>query len=243
MNCSQCKELLGLFIDGELDEPEASIVREHFAECEDCTLVAEDLASILSSCNEEPAAELVPPNARALWCRINNIIESELENEAKEAAVQKPEEGRRIWRLTFPQLAAALVCIALLSSLLTIVAIRNYSRPSESDLTARSAASQTTFEKLLSRVGLIDSPQQARERRLKEQQAAIDYWNARVQARRQQWDRTTRDAFDRNLQVINESVNEYTMILQRDPEDELSGEMLDSVLTEKMNLLRDFADL
>jgi hypothetical protein len=58
-----------------------------------------------------------------------------------------------------------------------------------------------------------------------------------------QWDRTTREAFDRNLNVIDEAVNDYTTILQRDPEDELSGEMLDSVLTEKMNLLRDFSDL
>jgi hypothetical protein len=33
------------------------------------------------------------------------------------------------------------------------------------------------------------------------------------------------------------------MILEQDPEDDLSGEMLDSVLNEKMNLLRDFSDL
>ena len=64
-----------------------------------------------------------------------------------------------------------------------------------------------------------------------------------MQARREQWDGMTRDAFDRNLQVIDESVKDYTMILQQDPEDELSGEMLDSVLTDKMNLLRDFSDL
>jgi hypothetical protein len=116
-------------------------------------------------------------------------------------------------------------------------------QPANADLTTRSAATQTTFEKVLSRVGLMETPQQARDRRLKEQQAAIQYWNDRVQARRVQWDRTTRDAFDRNLTVIDEAVNEYTMILQRDPEDELSGEMLDAVLNDKMNLLRDFADL
>ncbi len=89
----------------------------------------------------------------------------------------------------------------------------------------------------------METPQQARDRRLKEQQAAIEYWNARVQTRRVQWDRATRDAFDRYQQVIDDSVNDYTMILQQDPEDELSGEMLDSVLNEKMNLLRDFSDL
>jgi hypothetical protein len=95
----------------------------------------------------------------------------------------------------------------------------------------------------LSKVGLIDSPQQARDRKTQQQRAAIEYWDARVQARRTQWDRHTREAFDRNLQVIDETVSEYTTILERDPEDDLSGEMLDSVLTDKMNLLRDFSEL
>ena len=64
-----------------------------------------------------------------------------------------------------------------------------------------------------------------------------------MQTRRVQWDRNMRDAFDRNLHAIDEAVNEYTLILQQDPQDDLSGEMLDSALEEKMKLLRDFADL
>jgi hypothetical protein len=127
--------------------------------------------------------------------------------------------------------------------LLTIVAVRNYTQPAADDFTTRSASTQTTLEKLLSRVGLIQTPHESRMARLKEQQAAIDYWNARVSARRNEWSRSTREAFDKNLLVIEESVQDYTMILQQDPDDELSGEMLDAVMTEKMNLLRDFADL
>jgi hypothetical protein len=41
------------------------------------------------------------------------------------------------------------------------------------------------------------------------------------------------DAFDRNMQVINDSVNDYTMILQQDLRTSCSGEMLDSVLNDK----------
>ena len=33
------------------------------------------------------------------------------------------------------------------------------------------------------------------------------------------------------------------MILEKDPQDDLSGEMLDSALNEKMNLLRAFSEL
>ena len=96
---------------------------------------------------------------------------------------------------------------------------------------------------MLSKIGLVDTPQQARERRIKEQQAAIDYWTKRVSERRGQWDAKMRDAFDRNLNLIDESVSEYTTILQENPDDDLTGEMLDTVLNDKMDLLREFSDL
>ena len=239
MNCDACKNLLGVFMDNELGENQASDVRMHLAFCPACALVCEEVTSILDVCKTESPNEIVPPNSQALWCRINNIIESE----AKPALppVEQPRGG--IWRLSFVQLAVAVLFIAIISSAVTIVAIRRYASPPTDDFTARSAATQTTFEKILSKVGLVETPTQARRRQTKEREAAVEYWNARVQARRTRWDRATREAFDRNLRVIEESVNDYTMILQQDPEDDLSGEMLDSVLNDKVNLLRDFADL
>lgn len=224
-------------MDDELDEQRAADVSTHIAVCGSCARYCEEMSSILDVCTSESASELVPPNSKALWCRINNIIESE--QKAVPPTVEQP-KGR--WRFSFLQVAAVVMCVALVSSVLTVVAIRSYLKPAPGDLTTRSSA-HTLFDNALSKIGLVETPQQARERRLKEQQAAIEYWNARVQARRDQWDRMTRDAFDRNLQVIDESVSEYTMILQQDPEDELSGEMLDAVLNDKMNLLRDFSDL
>lgn len=240
MNCEECKNLISPLLDNELGEKQADEVRAHLGLCSDCQRMCEELTAIMDASASESSAELLPPNSQALWCRINNIIESEVKPDP--VAETAPQRGR-FFQLSWTQLAAALVCIAVISSLLTVVAIRNYSEPPESDLTARSSATQTTFERVLSRVGLMETPLEARERRLREQHAAIDYWDTRVQTRRAQWDRATREAFDRNLQVINDSVNEYTLILEQDPEDDLSGEMLDSVLSEKMNLLRDFADL
>ncbi|MFN0141411.1 MAG: anti-sigma factor family protein [Pyrinomonadaceae bacterium] len=240
MNCEECKNLISPLLDNELDKTQAIEVRTHLGLCADCQRMCEEFTAIMDASAAESSAELLPPNSQALWCRINNIIESEAK---PEPAVETAPQRGRFFQMSWTQLAAALVCIAVISSLLTVVAIRNYSEPPESDLTARSSATQTTFEKVLSRVGLMETPQQARQRRLREQNAAIDYWDTRVQTRRAQWDRATREAFDRNLQVINDSVNEYTLILEQNPEDDLSGEMLDSVLSEKVNLLRDFADL
>ena len=242
MNCDECKDVIGAFMDNELGEGQAVGVRMHLAVCSECALVCEDLSSILDVCSTEAVSEIVPPNSQALWCRINNIIETEAKAKATPPPTPEPSKGR-FWQLSFLQLATAVVCVGVISSLLTIVAIRNYTQPASSDFTTRSTANETTFEKVLSKFGLMETPQQARDSRIKEQQVAIEYWNARVLNRREQWNRTTRDAFDRNLQVINESVHEYTTILAADPDDELSGEMLDAVMTDKMNLLRDFSDL
>lgn len=239
MNCDECKGKISQFLDNELEEAQAASIRAHLALCGECAIVCEDFASILDVCTGESADDLIPANSKAMWCRINNIIENEIK--AEQPIAVPPQ--KRFWQFSFGQLATALGCIVVVSSLATFVAIRSYSVPQTDDFTTRSAATQTTFEKVLSKVGLMETPQQARDRRLKEQQSAIEYWNARVQTRRVQWDRATRDAFDRNLQVIDESVSEYTTILNQDPEDELSGEMLDSVLNDKMSLLRDFSDL
>ena len=239
MNCDECKNVISRFMDNDLEEAQASMVRDHLSLCSGCAVVCEDFAAILDVCTEVPS-ELLPPDSRNLWLRINNIIENEINAEEPQPVI---EPQRRFWQLSLGQLVTALGCIAIVSSLITFVAFRSYMQVPAGDYTSRSAATQTTFEKVLTKVGLMETPLQARERRLREQQATIEYWNARVQGRRSQWDRATRDAFDRNLQVIDESLGEYTQILQRDPEDELSGEMLDTVLNDKMNLLRDFAEL
>ena len=235
-----------MFLDGELEEIQAANIRTHLSLCTECARVCEDFAAILDSCKlEELADEIVPPNPNALWCRISNTIEAELRPE--QIAVQEPERPRgffgRVWNLSLAQAASGVLAIALVSSLLTVVAVRNYFQPTGEDFTSRSGESQTTFEKILSKVGLTDTPQSARMKRFKEQQAVIDYWNQRVQARRAMWDENLRRGFDRNLQAIDQAVYEYTTTLEQNPDDDLSGEMLDSVLDEKMNLLREFSEL
>ncbi|MBC7900130.1 MAG: zf-HC2 domain-containing protein [Saprospiraceae bacterium] len=237
MNCEECQENLSVYLDGELGEVLSRSIRTHLTLCIECAKLCEDFAVILDTCQTEPLSEIIPPNSQALWCRISNTIEGDIKPPPIE---EKPSRSRQF---SFMQVGSAVLGVALISSLLTVVGIRNYFEPSGEDFTSRSATSQTTFEKVLSKVGLIDTPQQARMRRLKEQEAAIEYWDKRVQIQRAKWDNKIRDAFDRNLNEVNQTVSEYTMILQENPDDDLSGEMLDSALNDKMNLLRDFSEL
>ncbi len=250
MNCEQCQELISLFLDNELEETSSSNVRTHLALCAECAKVCEEFAMILDFCTLDEAAEevSVPPNSKALWCRINNIIESEIEPEtAPHKEVVKSGFLWKVrhngWRFSFSQVLLLVLGIGLLSSLLTVVGFTNYKAQSEDFASNASVSQPTVFERILGKIGLIETPEQAREGRLRQQQAAIDYWNKRVEARRANWDNHLRQAFDRNLNEINQAVFEYSNILQENPQDELSGEMLDSALNEKMELLREFSDL
>ena len=253
MNCEHCQQLISVFLDNELDELSSTQVREHLAACEPCSKVCEDLAMIIDFCQLDTDETVIPPNPQALWCRINNVIESEvqaeIQKENKEKAAQAEAQAEaakagwlpRRWNFSFMQIASAVLFVAIVSSVLTIVGLRNYSAR-DNDISA-SSAPPTLFEKFLGKIGLMETPQEKRERILKEREAAIDYWNKRVEARRAQWNANLRDAFDRNLNEINQAVSEYTLILQENPHDELSGEMLDSALNDKMELLREFSEL
>jgi hypothetical protein len=227
-------------MENDLDDTRSDSVRLHLAECGRCARVCEDIAAIIDVCSIEGEDVLPDNQAHQIWCRINNVIESEQQKMAQRP-VPVPEK-RGLWHLSFWQLASGLACIALISSLLTVVAIRNYYEPVATDSLAKSTT-RTLLDRVMMKVGLADTPQEALERKLRDRQAAIDYWNVRVQTRRTQWDAQTRAAFDRNLREIDDSVNEYKTILQRDPDDDISVEMLDSALNEKMDLLRDFSDL
>lgn len=243
MKCENCQELLSDYIDNLLDAKLSARVKAHLTLCRECVEVYEDFNSIIGLCDLEITEEIPPPNEHALWCRINNIIEREVKPEVtqefKQEEIKRGWIARmweRKWALSFTQLGSAVLGIALVSSLLTVVGLQNAPSPN-------AATQPTLFEAALSKIGLAVTPQQEREHRLHEQQAAIDYWNKRVVTRRTQWDKNLREAFDRNLNEINQVVAEYTRTLEENPHDDLSGEMLDSALNEKMELLREFSEL
>ena len=245
MNCENCQELLSEFIDGELDEKQSAKVQAHLTLCVECSEIHHDFSGILGIYDKPPAEEPKLPNSQALWCRINNVIETEIKPEiVKEVQSKQVKKGwfARNVSLSFTQMATAVLGIAIVSSLLTFIGIKNATMPN--DVSASNASFQPTlFEKALSKLGLAETPQETRERRIREQQTAINYWNNRVAMRRDAWDKNLRQAFDRNLQEIDQVVTEYTKILEENPQDELSSEMLDSALNEKMALLREFSEL
>jgi hypothetical protein len=243
MNCENCQNFLSPFLDGELDETSASNVKAHLALCAECTEIYEDFAAIVGFCGDQSRTEIPPPNSQALWCRINNIIETEIKPELEIVNTPRPSRlsllWNRTWSLSMTQAFSAVMGVAVISSLLTVIGIKNFVLSGNTE----TGATPSVFEKILGQVGVVETPQASREKRLKEQQIAIEYWNKRVEARRQQWDKNIRAAFERNLNEIDEAVSEYNQILETNPQDEISSEMLDTTLNEKMELLRQFSEL
>jgi hypothetical protein len=130
------------------------------------------------------------------------------------------------WQLSLPQLAASTAAIVLLVSLATVVGLRRFGGygPAAAPPTLQSEASN-----------LNDRVWQRRQ--------VIDYWNQRVELNKARWNPEMRTAFDHGLQQVDEAISTSLDELRRNPHDEFYEEMLNDSLNNKINLLKDFADL
>ncbi len=234
MNCEQCQELIGELVDGGLSREHESTLSLHLEECLGCADVRNDLDSIISFCRSQRGEYSAPPNADALWLRIRNVIEAETQLASRVAATRTPARSfwpgwmSRSWELSMPQLAASAAAIVLVVSLATTVGLRRWDNAQATAPVMPSPPSEAATR--------------ARGRMLQQQQA-INYWNQRVETNKARWNQGMRDAFERNLKVIDQAVNDSLNELNRDPHDEVSEEMLNAALNEKLALLREFSDL
>lgn len=233
MNCEKCQDLISDLLEGSLSDTDKLTLNSHLEECLSCADVRSDLQSIVSFCQTQRGEYSAPPNEQALWLRIRNVIESG----ANSIGVQTPSRGQgflakwfgRSWELSLPQLAAAAAVIVLIVSLSTIVGLRRYQNGDTGNPTAGTAALG------LAATGIKD--------RFSQQQQLISFWNQRVEYNKARWSPQMRETFDRNLQVIDQTVNESFNSLSQNPHDEVSVEILNAALNEKLSLLKEFAEL
>jgi hypothetical protein len=230
MNCEQCQELIHDLVDGSLSHRDELTLNTHLKQCLDCDSVRQDLTSILSFCQTHRGEYEAPPNEQALWLRIRNVVEAE--NGGRAAAQTASREpsfiGRlmgRTWELSLPQLASLAAAIVLLVSLTTVVGLRRWdSNSSVADPVPQAQASSIND-------------------RIWQRRQVINYWNQRVELNKTRWSPEMRETFDRNLKVIDEAVANSLNELDRNPHDEVSEQMLNESLNDKLALLKEFSDL
>lgn len=228
MNCEQCQELIHGLIDGSISQRDEFTLNTHLNDCLDCQSVQHDLSTILTFCQTHRGEYEAPPNEQALWLRIRNVIEAEnlVPARAQADSTRPSFLGRlmgRTWELSLPQLASLTVAIVLLVSLATVVGLRRWGTGD----TVHIAPAYTSN---------VDE-------RVWQRTQVINYWNQRVEVNKARWSSDMRDAFDRNMRAIDEAVANSLNDLKRNPHDEVSEQMLNDALNEKLELLKDFSDL
>ena len=229
MNCETCQELIHDLIDGSINQTDEFTLNTHLKQCLDCDSVRQDLTSIVGFCRTQRGQYEAPPNERALWLRIRNVIEAEIPGRiAATPAPRRSLLGRLMghtWELSLPQLAASAVAIVLLVSLATVVGLRRwggYGVPATVTQVAASNENDQVWQR---------------------QQQVISYWNQRIEVNKVRWSPEMRATFDRNMKFIDEAVANALEDLKRNPHDEVSEQMLNEALNDKLTLLQDFSDL
>jgi len=231
MNCEQCQELVHDLVDGSISRSDESILNTHLSECLDCESVRQDLAAIVDFCHKRRGEYEAPPNSQALWLRIRNVIEAEQRGVTVAPVEPRPTFWGRLmghsWQLSLPQLGASVAAIVLLVSLATVVGLRRW----------ETGGIQSRF------AGVDASNVSSVNDRVFQRQQVINYWNQRVELNKARWSPEMRETFERNLQVIDQAVANSLQDLERNPHDEVSEQMLNESLNDKLALLKEFSDL
>lgn len=258
MECEKCQELLSEFLDGGIQGEHHAHVEAHLADCLHCRGVRQELESIVRVCRDCQGDYDAVPNERALWLRICNTLESEqlAANHETTHAVSSDVSNEswwsrvmnRSWQLSFPQLATSVAAIVIAVSLATAFGVRRVQDLPQGNpaLTAAAAGSTDGYQAV--NTASVDSRDRLMRNaslttNMRPQQMTIEYWNARAEQRMTRWNPQTRDAFVRNMDAIDQAVREASAELQRNPHDEVSEEMLNAALNDKVELLKEFSDL
>lgn len=235
MNCENYQDLLSDFVDGSLSPQEHKRVETHLGGCSECSDVRGDLGAIVGFCLEHRGEYEAVPNERATWLRISNMIEVELSGQTPAEITE--EAGwwfrlmNRSWRLSFPQMATAVTAIVILAVMFTFLGMRGFGRFGGGASNLQSAG-----------LGLVPSGSSVADR-YRQQQQVIDYWNQRVELNKSRWNPQMRETFDRNMGVIDAAVNDSMRQLNQNPHDEVSEEILNAALNDKVALLKEFSSL
>jgi hypothetical protein len=230
MNCEKYQELISDLVDGVLTAEDCQTVELHLSTCPGCSGAHNDLIAIVEFCREHRGEYDAVPNERALWLRITNTIETE--NGGKPANLPSSAGWwfrlmNRSWQVSFPQLAGAVAVLVLVVSIATVLSVRNFS--------GRTGVQTAGVPLGAASVSLED--------RYRQQEQAIAYWNERVEMNKARWNPQMRETFDRNMGVIDAAVNDSMKQLRQNPHDEISEEILNDALNDKVALLKEFSDL
>src|SRR5215470_793742 len=221
MVCSQCQELLSDYIDGALELGDQVNIERHLSDCEPCRAVRDDLLQIVHFSQQLP----VQSPSTSLWPRINAGL-AEVQPSFWNRSLRWISNLRTLnFNFSVPQMIATAAAIAIVVSTGIILSRRDNGTIQVAD--AGNTLSTPEFRPLA----------QADLQLLEKQ---ISQLSNTVEQRKDSWDPELRNAFERNLLYVNQSLAECRHQLSDHPGDDVSQELMLNAYREKIRLLEGF---
>lgn len=224
MDCLDCQNLLSEYIDGDLKPNKRPFVIEHLKTCKDCSLVYQDLKQIVNLSQQLPLLE--PPNH--IWKKLEKEI----------SKISKP-QARSSWAsfldlrwqfsISAPQLAGALaflILFGILGSFFSYV-------PQNSSLS--STIQSTIIARPVS--AYVANPTEM------ELNGKIERLSHNAKELYQDWDPEMQKLFDRNIVLVDETIDDCRQLSQKNPNDPVVHELMVTAYQEKVRLLEQFLSL
>jgi hypothetical protein len=222
MRCRKCREYISRDIDGELSERDRARLERHLSGCEDCRALSRDLRRIVDGA----ARFETPEPSERVWLNVRNVLARDQAGRAAEGAwTLRP---RPAFWLGAPALRYAGIAAVALAFVITGIVVGSR----------------------LGRRGIPTSPE-ARERytlaKLDEAeryyQQAIKSLSEAFASGRGTLPREVAEIFDRNLLVVDTTIQACRRSVLEAPDDLEARNYLLAAYTEKITLLDSALDL
>lgn len=255
MDCHKCHDLLSDLLDNALDGEDRRLLDRHIEECAACTDTHGDLGDLiaLARTGREEEALAAPPSGQALWLRIREHVEEDIEWAAGQSSLTATRQvtahntvakadgwWSRLWsarwEFTAPQVTgafASLVGVAVLGAFLGTSALRGVNETPVDAASANSGRVAGVETASASRVNLDEY--------IRRQQADIDYWRQRVEENKSRLPPRMRESYENTMVQLDQDVNYSLDQLQQNPQDDVSEQMLNRALQDKVEILKEIS--
>jgi len=248
MNCKQCEDLIGDFLDGALRREDQALLNTHLEQCLSCTGMRDEVRMIIAVAKSERDDIVAPQNAQDLWTRIRDVIEiEEFPTAFRSAQVQTPAQlsnesfwsrvWNKRWELSLPQMTGAFAALVFVAALVTVLGLQIVRSLGDVNAPFVAGNGASNFSG-----ATVADPKPTVEDLLRQQRTDIENLNQRIAQRQARWTPEMREAFNRSVAVVDQAVEQSVNELRANPSDDISNEMLNVAFENKEDLLRQFSE-
>lgn len=223
MDCLDYQELISEYIDGDLKPNKRIMVGDHIKSCQECNLVYQDLKQIVGVSQQLPLLAA------------DNLVWKKIEKEIAEIPKSKITSPKNLWAkfwqhkwqfsVSAPQLTGSLATLAvlvILASSFSYAPQNSVSSPLQNTIIARPANTYVASPTEIELIGTIERLSHTIKERYKE------------------WDTEIQNLYNRNLLLVDQTIEDCNQLSKRTPADPLVHELMVTAYQEKIRLLEQF---